>query len=272
MNSHRQTMRAFWLGRVPYREASELQERLVEARKNDLLPDTLLLLEHPHVVTLGKRSAHEHLLAASDKLDSLGIEVHETDRGGEVTYHGPGQLIAYPIVSIRAARIGPVTYVRLLEQTVIDVLRHFKVSGHRVVGKTGVWAGGEPGNRLGNGQNPSGAKIAAIGLRVSGGVTKHGFSLNVSTDLNRYAHIVPCGMPDLAVASIQTLSGKDPGLEAVGCKAAGILAGFLDRRLEWAESEHPPACNQMAVSMSAGCELPRPKVSPHSGADRSKPG
>ena len=233
------SIRAEWLGRVPYSDAAAIQDRLVEARKAGSIPDTMLLLEHPHVVTLGRRGADADLLAGPEWLAGHDVEVHHTDRGGEATYHGPGQLVVYPIISIRAARIGPVAYVRLLEQSVIDTLRHFGVDGHRVVGKTGVWVGGEPGAKPGKGKNPAGAKIAAIGVRVSSGITKHGFALNVSTDLNYYTHIVPCGMPDLAVASIETLTGKNPGTQEVGFRAAEIFAGFLGAHIECTT---PEAC------------------------------
>ena len=241
-------MRAVWLGQVPYSEALQLQERLVEARKAGSIPDTLLLLEHPHVVTLGRRGAATDLLNGPEWLAGHGIDVHYTDRGGEATYHGPGQLIVYPIISIRAAGIGPVAYVRLLEQSVIDTVRQFGIDGHRVVGKTGVWVGGEPGAKPEKGMNPAGAKIAAIGVRVSSGVTKHGLALNVSTDLTYYAHIVPCGMPDLSVASIETLTGKDPGVEKVGFQAAAKFGGFLGARIERAEPG--TLCNVGAQLMS----------------------
>ena len=232
MNPTVPAMRAAWLGRVPYSEALSLQERLLEARKTGSIPDTLLLLEHPHVVTLGRRGGDSDLLAGAEWLTARGIEVQYTDRGGEATYHGPGQLVVYPIVSIRAAGIGPVAYVRLLEQSVIDTLRQYGVDGHRVVGKTGVWVGGEPGVKPAKGRNPAGAKIAAIGVRVSSGITKHGFALNVATDLSYYAHIVPCGMPDLRVASIETLTGTSPGIEDVGFAAAETFAGFLGSKIE----------------------------------------
>ena len=232
MNPTVPAMRAAWLGRVPYGDALTLQERLMEARKAGSIPDTLLLLEHPHVVTLGRRGGAADLLDGPEWLTARGIEVHHTDRGGEATYHGPGQVVVYPIISIRAAGIGPVAYVRLLEQSVIDTLRRYGVDGHRVVGKTGVWVGGEPGVKPPKGRNPAGAKIAAIGVRVSAGITKHGVALNVSTDLSYYAHIVPCGMPDLRVASIETLTGTSPGIEAVGFAAAETFAGFLGSNLE----------------------------------------
>ena len=237
MNPTGPAVRAAWLGRVAYSDATALQDRLMEARKGGSIPDTMLLLEHPHVVTLGRRGVTADLLAGPEWLAAHGIEVHETDRGGEATYHGPGQLIVYPIMSIRAARIGPVAYVRLLEQSVIDTLRHFGVYGHRVVGKTGVWVRGEPGAKPEKGKNPAGAKIAAIGVRVSSGITKHGLALNVSTDLNYYSHIVPCGMRDLPVASIETLTGSNPGVKAVGFMAAEIFAGFLGAQIDWTTPE-----------------------------------
>ena len=242
-------MRAVWLGRVPYDDAFAHQNRLFEARKAGSIPDTLLLLEHPHVVTLGRRGAATDLLDGPRWLEANGIEVHQTDRGGETTYHGPGQLVVYPIISIRAARIGPVAYVRLLEQSVIDTLRQFGIDGHRVVGKTGVWVGGEPGAKPVKGKNPAGAKIAAIGVRVSSGITKHGLALNVSTDLNYYSRIVPCGMPDLSVASIESLTGANPGVEAVGFTVGEIFAGYLGAHME---RTRPEACLNAGVASQPG--------------------
>ena len=226
-------MRASWLGSVPYAEALELQRSLFEQRKANAISDTLLLLEHPHVYTLGRRAVEEHVLASSDVLRAIGADVIETDRGGEVTYHGPGQLVAYPIISIRAAELGPVTYVRILEQVVIDTLRKFGVSGHRVVGKTGVWVGGEPGQKPLDGANPAGKKIAAMGVRVSAGVAMHGFALNVSTDLSYFGHIVPCGMPSLDVASIESETGSAPSVHEVANVAADLLCSTLQRQIEW---------------------------------------
>ena len=249
MTGNGPAIRAAWLGRVPYDEALALQERLVEDRKAGTIADTLLLLEHPHVVTLGRRGEDSDLLAGAEWLSQLGIGVHYTDRGGEATYHGPGQLVVYPIISIRAARIGPVAYVRLLEQSIIDTLRDYGIDGHRVVGKTGVWVGGEPGAKPAKGANPAGAKIAAIGVRVSSGVTKHGFALNVSTDLSYYAHIVPCGMPDLSVASIETLTGRNPGLETVGFTASEFFAGYLGAGLERVA---PEACTDVGALPQPG--------------------
>ena len=238
MDEGRPILQTAWLGRVPYKPAYRLQQSLVERRKANDVPDTLLLLEHDHVFTLGRRADDTHVLSETSAISGLGAEVVDTDRGGEATYHGPGQLVAYPIVSIRELKMGPVAYVRILEETVIQVLKEYGVSGHRVVGKTGVWVDGEPGNRPSDGTNPSGRKIAAIGVRVSGGVAMHGMALNVGTDLRYYDQIVPCGMPNLDVTSM----AREPGTietgspleaEAVARVWADIFADILFFDLQW---------------------------------------
>lgn len=226
-------MRAAWLGTVSYRDALGLQHSLLGKRKSGLIADTLLLIEHPHVITLGRRADGTHVTADGDTLRSASVEVVETDRGGEATYHGPGQLVAYPVVSIREAGLGPVAYVRLLEEAVIETLRDYGIRGHRVVGKTGVWVGGEPGSRVPEGRPPAGAKVAAIGVRVSSGVAMHGFALNVTTDLSYFGYIVPCGMPGLTVASIASLTRKRPFVREAGEAAAMRLARLLCREVDW---------------------------------------
>ena len=236
MGAERPTMRASWLGRVQYRPMYELQRNLLEKRKAEEIPDTLLLLEHDHVVTLGRRADETHLTTSEDAILDDDVEIVETDRGGEATYHGPGQLVAYPIISIRALKLGPVAYVRLLEETVIQVLSEYGISGHRVVGKTGVWIGGEPGSKPAAGENPTGRKIAAIGVRVSGGVAMHGLALNVSTDLRYYSHIVPCGMPGLDVTSILSVSGLRLDTDEVGRIWAEAFADILFFELDWVAS------------------------------------
>ncbi len=228
-------LHAAWLGSVPYGDALALQRSLLEQRRDGLIPDTLLLLEHPHVYTLGRRGVGEHVLADAAALARLGAEVFETDRGGEVTYHGPGQLVGYPILSIREAKLGPVAYVRLLEQALTETLRDYGIQGHCVVGKTGVWVGGEPGAKPNKGEAPAGQKIAAIGVRVSAGTTMHGFALNVSSDLSYFSHIVPCGMPDLNVASVESLTSQRVPVLDVGEKAARRLAEVLQKDLVWVE-------------------------------------
>lgn len=168
------------LGRTGYAEAFELQRRLVEQRKRDEIPDQLLFVEHPHVITLGRNGRLDHLLASGEVLERAGVSFHETNRGGDVTYHGPGQIVGYPILDLREWKRDVVAYVRTLEQVIIDALDEFGVQGSREAGATGVWV--------------DGAKIAAIGVHISRWVTSHGFALNVNTDLNYFRYIVPCGL------------------------------------------------------------------------------
>ncbi len=168
------------LGRMGYGPAVELQTRLVRERKEGLIPDQLLLVEHPHVITLGRNGRMENVLAGEDVLRRSGIEFHPTDRGGDVTYHGPGQLVGYPILDLREWRRDVVGYVRAVEQVLIDALAEFGIAAGRVPKLTGVWVDGK--------------KIAAIGVHISRWVTSHGFALNVDTDLAYFQYIVPCGL------------------------------------------------------------------------------
>ncbi len=163
-----------------YSPALELQTRLVRQRKEGAIPDQLLLVEHPHVITLGRNGRMENVLAGEDVLRRSGIEFHPTDRGGDVTYHGPGQLVGYPIMDLREWRREVVGYVRAVEQVLIDALGEFGIAAGRVPKLTGVWVEGK--------------KIAAIGVHISRWVTSHGFALNVNTDLSYFHYIVPCGL------------------------------------------------------------------------------
>ena len=233
-------MRATWLGSVDYGAALDLQRSVVEARKSKSVPDTLLLLEHPHVVTLGRRAGESHVLTGRDMLKSLGVEVHETDRGGEATYHGPGQLVGYPVLDVRAAGLGPVTYVRLLERSIVEALAEFGVTAHLVDGETGVWVGGVPDEIRRPGMNPAGKKIAAIGVRITGGVSMHGFALNVSTDTSFFRHIIPCGMPDLPITSIELETGESISVLDCARVAAIKLGANLKRALVWSERVELP--------------------------------
>lgn len=219
------------MGRVAYQPAYQLQTGLLELRKSDQIDDTLLLLEHDAVYTHGRRGTDSHILAHSHGLSGGNVPVIETDRGGETTYHGPGQMVAYPIVSIRELCIGPVAYVRLLEEVTLQLLREHGISGHRVVGKTGVWVGGEPGDKVAEGVAPAGRKIAAIGVRVSGGVAMHGIALNVAVDTEMFNGIVPCGMPGLDVTSMQLERGCGPSIEEVASQWADAFAGILGYEL-----------------------------------------
>jgi len=185
------------LGRVDYADALELQRELVEQRKQGLIPDQLLLLEHPHVITLGVRTRNDrsHVLATPESLAAGGVDVFESWRCGDVTYHGPGQLVGYPIVDLKPDRCDVHRYVRDLEDVLIRAVDDFGIRAGRVTGLTGIWVGPEGDE----------AKLAAIGVRISRWVTSHGFALNVSTDLSRFGLIVPCGIADKGVTSMERL-------------------------------------------------------------------
>ena len=184
---------ARWLGRVEYEVAHALQKRLVAERANRTIPDQLLLLEHPAVLTLGRHSDPAHILASPDELEARGIAVHRVERGGEVTYHGPGQLVAYPIIAIAERGLLLRPLVRALEAALIQTCASFGVMAARRDGHPGCWC--DPG-----GDAPR--KIGALGLRVERGVTYHGIALNVSVDLDDFGLIDPCGMPGIASTSI----------------------------------------------------------------------
>ena len=235
---------------MPYRVAEGLQSELLESRKSGQIDDTLLMLEHDHVYTHGRRGVDSHVLMPPIERLGAGVEVIETDRGGETTYHGPGQLVVYPIVSIRQLGIGPVAYVRLLEEVAMQVLSDFGVVGHRVVGKTGVWIDGEPGAHVDAGVAPLGRKIAAIGVRVSAGVAKHGIALNVAPDLAMFDGIVPCGMYGLAVTSIEQELGSAPRVEDVAREWSRRFADVLGYELiPIAPAEVGCARNESAVGI-----------------------
>lgn len=172
------------LGRMPYAEAFALQQQLVGERKRGEIADQLLFVEHPHVVTMGRNGRSENLLASPELLERAGIELHSTDRGGDVTYHGPGQVVGYPIFDLREWKRDVVAYVRGLEDVLIGALAEFGIEGGRLAGATGVWVG----------EGEKAAKVAAIGVHISRWVTSHGFALNVETDLNYFRYIVPCGL------------------------------------------------------------------------------
>jgi lipoyl(octanoyl) transferase len=189
-----------YLGRVEYSTALELQQTLVRLVKEGRIGHTLLLLEHPPVITLGRNARNTNIVASPDFLASKGIELFETDRGGDVTFHGPGQLVGYPIFNLRdfTPRIGAVDFVRKVEEVLIRSCGDLGVVTNRISGLTGVWT-----------EEP--AKIAAIGVHISGGVTSHGFALNVSTNLDYFKLIVPCGIADKPVTSLaQEMAGGDP--------------------------------------------------------------
>lgn len=184
------------LGLMPYAEALDVQEEAVKARRAGEIPDTLFLVEHPHVITLGSSSHPEHVLVDADERARKGIELFDTGRGGDVTYHGPGQLVAYPILDLKPDRKDLHAYLRDLEGVVIDVVASYGVAAERSEGQTGVWT--------------AGGKIAAIGVRVSSGwITSHGLALNVGTDLSYFGTIVPCGIADRDVTSLERELGRE---------------------------------------------------------------
>ncbi len=180
------------LGLVPYQEACDLQRRMAARRAADEIGDTLLLLEHPHTYTFGSSGKREHLLVPEAELREQGVAVLDVDRGGDVTYHGPGQIVGYPILRLRDYGINVVPYLRCLEEVLIRVAAGYGLAATRQRGYTGVWVGD--------------AKLAAIGTKVDrNGITRHGFALNVSTDLRRFEAIVPCGIRDKGVCSLESL-------------------------------------------------------------------
>jgi len=225
------------LGRVPYVQGLEIQHRVVAARKAGKIADTLLLLEHPAVLTLGRNSKRENVLASDELLRVKGVELHEINRGGDVTYHGPGQLVGYPIVDLRGdlpgkkgPHLGPVDFVRLLEEVLIRTCGEFRVMAQRIKGRTGVWT-------LANGAIAE-KKIAALGVHVSQGVTSHGFALNVSTDLRDFEWIVPCGIADREVTSLELESPTEtaPTLEDALNATARNFGRVFERQMVWCES------------------------------------
>jgi lipoyl(octanoyl) transferase len=199
------------LGVVEYEEALALQQRLVEDRKAGRISDQLLLLEHPAVITLGvrARSDRSHVIATPEALSARGVGVFETGRGGDVTYHGPGQLVGYPIIDLRPDRCDVHRYVRDLEEVLIRAVAAFGISATRIGGLTGIWVGD--------------AKLAAIGVRISRWVTSHGFALNVNTQLSDFDLIVPCGISDKSVTSMERLLGRSLAMDEV---EDAVIAAF----------------------------------------------
>jgi lipoyl(octanoyl) transferase len=199
------------LGRVDYADGLLLQQQLVDARRAGQISDQLLLLEHPHVITLGTATREGHVLVDEQQRALLGIELFETGRGGDVTYHGPGQLVGYPILDLKPDRCDVHRYVRDLESALIAALAEFDIASHRHEGLTGVWVGA--------------AKIAAIGVRVSSGwITSHGFALNVNTNLAFFDAIVPCGIRDHGVTSMARVQDREFPLRDVEAVVADCFA------------------------------------------------
>jgi lipoyl(octanoyl) transferase len=229
-----------YLGRVPYRDGLDIQAGLVALRKTAAIGDVLVMLEHPPVLTLGramgrKDGGRQNLLLTEDALAARGVEVVETNRGGDVTYHGPGQLVGYPIFDLRGPVrgerkwLGPVDFVRQIEEALIRTMADYGVAAERVPDRTGVWT------------QPNGAveekKIAAIGIHVSAGITSHGFALNVTTDLRDFDWIVPCGIRDRGVTSLELESrSTDLSLQTAAERVARQFGRVFDAQVLWLES------------------------------------
>ncbi len=218
------------LGRLDYATGLDLQKTLVELRHQQRIGNTLLLLEHPPVLTLGRNSSRANILANEELLAQRGVEVHEINRGGDVTYHGPGQLVGYPIFDLRSfnPRLGAVDYVRRLEEVLIRACGDYGIRAQRIAGRTGVWtfAGGSVQER----------KIAAIGVHISRGITSHGFAFNVTTDLRDFNLIVPCGIADRDVTSLEQETDTPPSMEDVMHTASRYFGQVFEAQVLWMES------------------------------------
>jgi lipoyl(octanoyl) transferase len=208
------------LGLVGYEEALTLQRALVEQRRAGEVPDLLLLLQHPSVITLGVKGdgGRANVLASAERLAEIGIEVRDSGRGGDVTYHGPGQLVGYPILDLRPDRCDVHRYVRDLEEVMIRVCADYGIQAGRIKGLTGAWVGAQ--------------KVAAIGVRISRWITSHGFALNVNTDLEHFRLIVPCGISDRGVTSLEQAAGRSLAASEVENRVAARVADVFERQIQ----------------------------------------
>lgn len=224
------------LGVVPYGVASDMQRALVEDRRAGRVPDLLLLLEHPHVITLGVKvdAARSHLIATPELLAARGVEVHESGRGGDITYHGPGQIVGYPILDLRPDRCDVHRYVRDLEEVMILVARDYGLEGGRIKGLSGTWVGAE--------------KLGAIGVRISRWITSHGFALNVATDLEFFRLIVPCGIEGGGVTSLSRAAGRPISMADA---EASVIRNFATVFGRTVVEGAPPSADRMDAQSDA---------------------
>jgi lipoyl(octanoyl) transferase len=246
-------MQSLYLGRVDYDAALRLQAEIATLRQEGRVDNTLLLLEHPPVLTLGRNAQRANILASDELLAARGVTIHEINRGGDVTYHGPGQLVGYPIFDLRSlrnpatgARLGPVDFVRLMEEALIRLCAEFGVRTGRICGLTGVWChlrwGGvsEKSCAAKAGDPPAGEKkIAAIGIHVARGITTHGFAFNVTTDLSGFALINPCGITDRPVTSLANEMAHPeelPALDEMAQRAARQFGAVFEVPVQAVES------------------------------------
>lgn len=259
------------LGTVDYATGLRLQQSLVEMRKAGEVGDVLLLLEHSPVITLGRNARRENLLASPELLAHKGVELFECDRGGDITFHGPGQLVGYPIFDLRGfqPRIGAVEFVRRLEDVLIRSCADFGVACERVKGLTGVWttppsvilsedAAHRPASEskdLASPADKNQAKIAAIGVHISRGVTSHGFALNVNTDLDYFQLIVPCGIASKPVTSLARETGTDTNLHEVARSLAGHFAQVFAGDVQWVDTLDALLGRKVGVPVQPPAEL-----------------
>jgi lipoyl(octanoyl) transferase len=217
--SDRRTIEAAWRGRVAYADGLRMQEERVDAVREGRAPEALFLLEHEPVITLGRNAHRENIVASEGTLAEMGIAVAECGRGGDVTYHGPGQLVGYPIVNLAPDRKDVGKYVRGLEEAIIRTLSEYDMEAGRIQGLTGVWVDGN--------------KVAAIGVRIARWVTSHGFALNVAPNLEHFATIVPCGIRTHGVTSMERFLPSPPSLDEVARRFAPHFAAIFERELRW---------------------------------------
>lgn len=251
-----QLLQVLQLGTVDYATALQLQQTLVELRKRNRIADTLLLLEHPAVITLGRNAQERNIIASPELLAKQGVEIFETNRGGDVTFHGPGQLVGYPICDLRgfSPRIGAVEFVRRIEEVLIRACGEFGICTKRICKLTGVWTEGvlttesTEDTEVGEGKTSAECvsdsarggekKIAAIGVHISRGITSHGFALNVTTDLEQFKIIIPCGISDKPVTSMEQELGsaKTPAMEAVSNAITRHFGNVFGVQILWLQS------------------------------------
>lgn len=261
------------LGTIDYQTAQSLQHSLVELRKQERIPDVLLLLEHPPVITLGRNASHKNLRASSELLKQRGVQLFESNRGGDITFHGPGQLVGYPIFDLRgfSPRLGAIEFVRRVEEALIRTCGDMGIPCTRICGLTGVWTQGdgrgkEVGSQIENACAPASEssgqrKIAAIGVHISRAVTSHGFALNVTTDLDYFKLIVPCGISDRPVTSVaQELEGKRPvpNPEQIAHFVSLNFGRVFARQMLWLESLD--ALLHRAASFDVEAHAPEPST------------
>jgi lipoyl(octanoyl) transferase len=255
------------VGLIGYAEACALQKRIVAARKADAIEDVLLLCEHPHVITQGRNGKREHLLASENVLRQKGVEFYETSRGGDVTYHGPGQIVGYPILNLAAIRRDVVWYVRMLEEVMLRATLHYDVIAAREPGKTGVWVAPcqeaiqssfcAQGPRRGEARPE---KLGAIGVHISRWVTSHGFAYNVSTDLRFFDLIVPCGIADRRATSLEKLLSRRIDSRGVTSRLTQHFGEVFGREMQQASTEEllntVQRCEQLAMPASDAAVQP----------------